>query len=130
MNPTYEIMIEPARKLLRVTLSGFFEERDVESLEAAKIAALGRLGLAPNQHLTLVDVSSCKLQPQDVVRAVQSAINDPRYMAKRIAVVIGTSPARMQVRRVLLRDDAAFFDTTEAAETWLFQALETGQAAA
>jgi len=121
MSPTFEVTIDTARKLLRVTLTGFFDVQDVEALEAEKVLALRRLAVAPNQHLTLVDVSGCKLQPQDVFHAFQSAIGDPRYMAKRIAFVTGSSLARMQVRRMLLRDDAAFFDTIEAAEAWLFR---------
>ena len=121
MNPTYSMAIEPRRCLLRVTMSGFFALEDVAALEADRCRALDRLGCARNQHFTLVDVSACKLQPQDVVRAFQSALAKPRYMSRRIAFVTGSSLARMQVRRMLTRDDADFFDTVEAAEAWLFE---------
>ena len=121
MDPTFEISIEPRCGLMRVKLGGFFAVADVEALEFEKRAALVRLGMPANQHLTLVDVSECKLQPQDVFGAFQSAIADPRYMSRRIAFVTGSSLARMQVRRMLKRDDAAFFETVEQAETWLFE---------
>ena len=42
-------------------------------------------------------------------------------MSRRIAVVTGSSLARMQVRRILSRNDAAFFDAEEDAEAWLFE---------
>jgi hypothetical protein len=122
MTPTFTITIEPERKLLRVTLGGFFDLQDVIALENEKRAALLRLGCAQNEHLSLIDVSGCKLQSQDVVQAFQSAIGDKRYMSKRIAFVTGSSLARMQVRRMLERKDAAFFETVEAAEAWLFEA--------
>ena len=123
MNPTYEVTIEPRRKLLRVTLGGFFTVADVAALEAEKRAALVRLGCERNQHFTLVDVTACKLQPQDVVAAFKVAISDPRYMARRLAFVTGSSLARMQVRRMLTRDDANIFDTCQKAEAWLFEPI-------
>lgn len=120
MNATYAVTIEPHRKLLRVKLGGFFGVSDVEALETEKRAALVRLNCGRNQHFTLVDVSDCKLQPQDVFGAFQAAIADPRHMARRIAFVTGSSLARMQVRRMLRRDDADIFDSVAAAEAWLF----------
>ena len=121
MGPTFSVSIDPRCKLLRVRLSGFFQVDDVAALEVEKRAALARLGTAPNDHVTLVDVSACKLQPQDVFRAFQAAIADPRYMARRIAFVTGDSLSRMQVRRMLTRDDADFFDHVDTAEAWLFE---------
>lgn len=121
MSPTFSVTTDPARKLLRVILSGFFDLQDVAAVEVKKRAALVKLGCAQNEHITLVDVSACKLQPQDVVRAFKVAISDPRYMSRRIAFVTGSSLSRMQVRRMLDRDDAAFFDTVDAAEAWLFK---------
>lgn len=123
MNSTYEVTIEPRLRLLRVTLGGFFSLADVAALEFAKRAGLVRLGCSQNEHFTLIDVTACKLQPQDTVRAFQKAIADPRYMARRIAFVTGSSLARMQVRRMLTRDDAAIFDSVDAAEAWLFEPM-------
>ena len=120
MTPSFAITLEPARCLMRITLGGFFDLQHVAALENDKLDALIRLGCRPNQHYTLVDVSACKLQPQDVFHAFQAAISDPRYMSRRIAFVTGGSLARMQVRRMLARNDAAFFDTVDAAEAWLF----------
>jgi hypothetical protein len=120
MTPSFAITIEPRRKLMRITLEGFFALENVAELVAEKALALARLGCARNQHYTLVDVSACKLQPQNVVIAFQTALADPRVMSKRIAFVTGSSLARMQVRRMIARDDADFFDSVTAAEVWLF----------
>jgi hypothetical protein len=121
MDATYSVTIDPRRGLLHIELGGFFSLTDVEALEAEKRAALSRLGLPRNTHLTLVDVSRCKLQAQDVFRAFQSAIADTRYMARRLAFVTGSSLARMQIRRMTTRDDAKFFATIAEAEAWLFE---------
>jgi len=123
MDATFDVTIEPGRKLLRVSLGGFFALGDVAALEVEKRAALVRLGCGPNQHVTLVDVTACKLQPQDVVGAFQATIAEPRYMARRIAFVTGSSLARMQVRRMTTRNDAAIFDSVKAAEAWLFETI-------
>jgi len=123
MNPTYVMNIEPQRCLLRITMSGFFGLSDVSALETDRRNALARLGCARNTHYTLVDVSACKLQPQDVVRAFEGSLSDTRFMSRRIAFVTGSSLARMQVRRMIKREDSHFFDTVEAAEAWLFEPM-------
>ena len=121
MNGHFDITIDPARKLLRITLRGFFSAENVGEYLVAKNAALTRLNCRPNQHVTLVDVSASKLQSQDVVRAFQSTIADPRHQSRRIAIVTGSSLARMQVRRLLTRDNAGCFETIEEAEAWLIR---------
>ncbi|RYY28988.1 MAG: hypothetical protein EOP62_01335 [Sphingomonadales bacterium] len=123
MNPTYTVSIDRFRKLLRVSLGGFFSVSDVVSLERDKRAALADLNCGRNQHYTLVDVSACKLQPQDVVAAFQVAIADQRFMARKIAFVTESSLARMQVRRIVQRPDADIFTTLAQAEAWLFEPI-------
>ena len=120
MDASYEITIEPERGLLRIVVGGFLSTEDLAGILAAKQAALVRLAMPPNTHLALCDFSACKLQSQDVVQMCRSAIADPRFMARRIVFVIGSSLARMQLRRMLVRDDAAFFETMAEAEAWLF----------
>lgn len=119
MPGTFEIAIEPLKKLLRVTLTGFLSVDNIGQYVAAKNAALARLGAAPNQHVTLCDVSKCLIQSQDVALEFQKMIGDPRYMSRRIAFVTGSSLARMQVRRLLTRSGGSCFDTVREAETWL-----------
>lgn len=123
MNARYTVSIDPELGLLRIALGGFFSVADVEAIEVAKKAALVRLGLPRNAHLTLIDVSECMLQAQEVFAAFQAAVGNPRYMAHRLALVTGDSPIRMQARRLLTRDNTAFFATAEEAEAWLFDTV-------
>jgi hypothetical protein len=119
LTPRFTVAAEPEHDLLRLTMGGFFGIDDVAKLSEARLAGLRQLRCAANQHRTLVDVSECKLQSQDVVVAFQKVIGDPRYTSRRLAFVIGSSLARMQVRRILTRAGAALFDNVAEAEAWL-----------
>lgn len=121
LTPHFSVTTDPALHLLRVIMGGFFGINDVARLaEAHRIARL-QLRCAPNQHLTLVDVSDCKLQAQEVVSAFQKMIGDPRYASRRLAFVTGSSLARMQVRRILTRPGTGLFDDVAQAEAWLLE---------
>jgi|UniRef100_UPI0035C96994 hypothetical protein len=120
MAATHDIRLDPVRKLLTLTLTGFFDVSQVAQIHAEIVGGIATLGCAPNRHLTLVDVSASKLQAQDSVAAFGAIIVDPRIMSRKLAMVVGSSLARMQVRRILLRADAECFDSVAAARLWLF----------
>ena len=121
MSPRFEITIDRQRGLLKIVLGGFFGIQDVAEYVDAKSIAIRRLGCKPNQHLTLCDVTACNLQAQEVVKAFKATLDDPRHMSRRLAVVVGDALARMQVRRILTRTDAACFQDSASAEDWLFR---------
>jgi hypothetical protein len=120
MTATHDIQLDPVRKLLTLTLTGFFDVSYVAIIREAIVEGIGKLGCPPNRHITLVNISDSKLQAQDSVAAFGAIIVDPRIMSRRLAVVVGTSLARMQIRRILKRDDAECFETVAAARLWLF----------
>ena len=128
MTAAFLIEAEPARHLIRLTLTGFMCCEEVERFGAEVRQAIGSLPCGINQHVTICDVSSFKLQAQTVVTSLQALIVDPQLMSRRLALVVGDSSARMQARRVLTRDNAKCFEDTAEAEAWLFSAEE--QAAA
>ncbi|HEX8302048.1 hypothetical protein [Sphingomonas sp.] len=120
MAPSYEISIDPARGLLRIIVRGFLSLDDLVDILAAQKKAVVQLGLGPNEHIALCDFSSGALQSQDVIQLSRAALANPSFMARRVAFVITSALARLQLRRMLVRDDAAFFETIEDAEAWLF----------
>lgn len=115
----YELCVDPLRKYIRITMSGFFGEGDVKSFVAARDAAHIRLRCAPNQHVTLVDMRGMQIQPQPIVELFKSVLANPTYRSKLLAVVVATSLARMQIKRATEHRDVKFFTTTEEAEHWL-----------
>lgn len=119
MSASYQISVDPDRRLLSLALTGFFTAGDAQEFVEDVRAAVTGLGRLPNTHLTLCDVSACKLQLQDVVAVFGGHIRDPRYRARRLAFVVGGSVAVVQVRRLLNRVDTAYFDNRAAAERWL-----------
>lgn len=123
---TFTVQTDPSRGLLLLTLSGFFNRCETLALRDARDAALAGLGTAPNQHVTLCDVSSCKIQAQDIVEVFATMLADPASASSRLAIVTGSSLARMQVRRLTRqRSGLAFFDARRDAEAWLFEESRT-----
>lgn len=122
MDAGYTINVDPARDLLEFTLTGFFAPEDVARFAADKKAAYARLTCPRNGHLTLVDVSDCKIQPQSVVDAFRQVLADPNHQARRLAFVTGSSLARMQVRRLAEHRALRYFEDRASARVWLFSA--------
>ncbi len=119
MKATHTIRIDPEKKLVDITLGGFFDVARVIQVAIDGKAAIDSLGLAPHEHLTLIDVSNFSLQSQEVVAALQSTFGNPRYASRRLAVITDKSLSPMQVLRFLKRDHAQWFDDRRVAEAWL-----------
>jgi len=129
MNAHYRITTDDARCLLRIELGGFFEADDLAALAAEKALAIGRMRCGRNRHVTLCDVSACKIQTGDIAEMFAGMIADPAFQSRRLAIVTGSSLARLQVRRMLERADAACFSDVASAEAWLFASTAAMRAA-
>jgi hypothetical protein len=112
-----------------MTLAGFFDLAAVARFDADRAGAYGKLRCAPNQHLTLCDASGMKIQTQEVVAAFVQLVGNPRYVSRRLAIVTGSSLARMQTKRTTDRENVAFFTDLPAARAWLFASDERSAAA-
>lgn len=110
---------DPARKLLRITLSGTFSLADVEQMDLERKGAIGTLKCGFNDHKVLIDVSRCDLSTPDVAEALQAAIGNPVFRAGQCAMVVASALIRMQARRVVNRPDMRFCASVAEAEAWL-----------
>jgi hypothetical protein len=124
----FQILPDAGRKLLRVHLSGFFSIEEVADFCVQAQAAILGMGCRSGDHMLLVDTRGCVLQSQPVVVAFGKLISEPRFVARRIAIVTGTVASRMQTRRILAHPAARLFDTPDEAEAWLLD--DTGCTAA
>lgn len=124
----FTIATEPARKLVRLKISGLLSVADVEEFYRQQRAAIQAMGCRLGDHLVLADLCDCPLQFQEVVAAFQKEMRAPTG-SRRLAMATGNSLARMQARRLAARDNAALFVTPAEAETWLFAADRADQAA-
>lgn len=121
MSARFHFEVDPARDLVRITMSGFYTARDIEAFLAARAAAHAKLECGHNQHLTLNDVRGMKIQSQDSVQAFQRMLADPAYRSRRLAFVVDQTLALFQLERALANRDARCFATVEQAEAWLFE---------
>jgi len=130
MQSEFNITVDPDRDLVRMTLRGFFEKADIERFLVARDKAHRELRCAPNQHATLVDIRDMKIQSQDIVAAFRNVLANPEHQSRRLAFVIASTLARMQVIRAVDEREARYFGTMEEAEAWVLDSAEQGRCAA
>jgi PhoPQ-activated pathogenicity-related protein len=127
MRATYSIHVEPWG-FLRFRLAGLFDQETFARFAAERRLAFVRLTCAPNAHLTLVDLNDFLLQPRLLADAFQQFVLAPDTRSRRMALICGTSAARLQVRRLIAsRDDIRLFADEASAMAWL---MESGAQAA
>lgn len=115
------LSFERDRQLIIAEMSGFLSIDEVMEFSRDEQALVEKMGLKSGEFYLLIDTAETVIQSQEVVAAFQTLITDSRYKAKRIAVARKGSLTRMQTTRILmLRDNAAIFETRDEAENWLF----------
>lgn len=120
MEPDFSFDVDPDRSLVRIWLSGFFSPANVAEFVKERDRAHRRLKCGPNEHVTLVDIREMAIQPQDSVAAFQQMLSSPAAASRRLAFVITRSLARRQIKRAASSRHAAYFESAEEAESWLF----------
>jgi hypothetical protein len=81
--------------------------------------------LRPN-YAMVIDVSACNIQAQDMIKAMgEHMAAMPK--ARAIAIVTGSSLARMQVRRLFTQPYARIVSTQEEALAWVKDGVEPVQ---
>ena len=120
MTGHYSIDVDPVRDLVHIRLSGFFDLATIAAFDRARRPAYARLTCGPNQQLTLCDISGCNLQSQEAVAAFRGVLAERSLFSRRLALLTGSSLARMQARRILDRDTVACFVEEADAMAWLF----------
>lgn len=122
MSANFHVEADPTRDLVRIRLSGFFTQDDIQAFLDARRVAHAQLRCGRNQHLTINDVTGMKIQSQEIVAAFRDMLSAPEYQSRRLAFVTGPTLARSQLMRTLVNRNAQCFDDYAAAEAWLFSA--------
>lgn len=120
MEARFSFHVDPARDFVHVVLAGFFSLDAVARFAAVRDVEMTKLRCGRNRHVTLVDIRDMKIQSQDSVNDFQRVLSNPQTRGRAIAFVVAQSLARQQALRVAAGRNAAWFDTMEAAERWLF----------
>ena len=121
-NP-HSVEVDPARKLVTLTMSGVISPEDAAWMAEEVRAAVRSLGDAVGQHVTLYDFSDVPVVPQATLEQLRETFRNPaiRHLwARKLAIVTTTALGRMQAQRVrAVRGDIELFDDREAALAWL-----------
>lgn len=124
MNARFTIAVDPARDLVRVSMSGFWDRDTIAGFVVDLRASHKRLRCGPNQFITINDIREMKIQSQDVVAAFHTMLSDPTIRSRRLAFVVASSLARMQLGRAISGRDADSFTDPAAAEAWALRSVQ------
>lgn len=119
MNATYSITADPARDLIRIKLTGMFNDDSIAGFLAARRIAHAQLRCGPNQHVTIADTREIAIQTQDMVTRWGAILADPSYRSRRLAFVTASTLARMQLQRAIGSRTAQVFTDMAEAEAWI-----------
>lgn len=127
MEPYFDIDVDVQRDLVLIRMGGFFGPEAIADFTTARNAAHARLQCAPNQHMTLTDVTDMSIQSQEMVMSFQALLANPTHRSRKLAFIHASTLARMQLQRAAASRDVAYFRTAEEAEAWLFDGQEQVQ---
>lgn len=119
----HNVTVDPARKLIILTMSGVISPEDGAWMGEEVRAAVRSLGDAAGQHVTLYDFSDVPVVPQATLEQLRETFRNEaiRHLwARKLAIVTGTALGRMQAQRVKeVRPDIELFEDRKAALDWL-----------
>lgn len=113
----YHIDADGRAQFVSVKLAGLLTVDEVNRYIADMAESFNREKITPG-YLLMIDTTEATLQTQEVVGALQQQIAKiPK--AKRIAIVNGSSLARMQIRRVMTQEYMRLCASRADAMAWL-----------
>lgn len=112
----FVVSADRAHRLVRVQINGPMSFDDIENYQRAEVAAVHQLGDISEGYDLLVDLSEYPIQSQSVVDAFHAIIIGKRLRANRLAIIASSTLLRMQLRRMIGRDDITFFANASEAE--------------
>ena len=121
MADKFEIVIEPQRGLLRITMRGHWDIETVRSYKAAVLAAVGKMrtaGCTPGELVALVDIRDAGAQSQEVIAAYKDDLQGPDLVPRRLATLVTSALFKRQVERIAIPNQRLFTDEVEALN-WL-----------
>jgi hypothetical protein len=118
----YTITVDAPQRLVQVALGGMMSLDE----SAAYIADLRRAIVTNHlsaDYAMVIDVSACPIQSQDMVAVMgQHMATMPK--ARSLAIVTGSSLARMQVRRLFHQPYARTVRTVAEGRAWVLEGVE------
>ncbi len=117
----YRIEVDAANRVVEATLGGLMSVEEVGAYigELRSTIAAWRL----NDYAMVIDVSDCPIQLQEMIRAMgEHMATMPK--ARALAVVTGSSLAKMQIKRLFTQSYARIVNTVEEGRAWVLEGVE------
>ncbi|HVF93462.1 MAG TPA: hypothetical protein VM900_04025 [Sphingomonas sp.] len=103
-------------------MTGFLSADQIDELRAGLVQAIASLNCPRGTHRSIFDIRACKIQSQDIVQALRGMSETRGAVAQRLAIVVGESLMRMQLRRIVSdKRLARTFDDVRSAEAWVLE---------
>lgn len=117
----YSIAVMAPAGLVEVTLGGLMTVEEVVNYIRDLKAAFVRHRL--RSYAFILDVAACPIQQQDMLQSMGAhMVTMPK--ARAIAVVTGSSLARMQIRRLFIQPYARITTNMADARAWVLDGIE------
>lgn len=122
---THRLEVDRPRKLVILEIREMLGPEDAAWVGEELRAAVRSFGDAVGQHVTLYDGSAVPSLPTATIDMLRQTFDNPAVRAiwaRKVAFVVKTATARMQVKRLQqVRPDFGLFDDREAAIAWLME---------
>ena len=117
----YKIGVDKENSIIAVTLTGLMALDEVDAYIAALKAAFAQYAL--QDYAMVIDVSGCPIQSQEMIRSMgEHMAMMPK--ARALAVVTGSSLAKMQIRRLFTQSYARIVTTVSEGHAWVAEGIE------
>jgi hypothetical protein len=113
------IDIDQAAGLVRVTGRGFWSPLHADHHFSRLDGVLRGIRMAGLRVRVLVDLREAAVQPAETIERISRATQEVYQPGDRVAIVVGSSLAKMQMRRIVRAANHDFFVSPSAAEMWL-----------
>lgn len=118
----YSIQVDTAHNVVEVRLGGLMPLDEVAAyiFDLKRTIDAHKLG---SDYAMVIDVSDCPIQSQDMIKAM-GAHMATMPKARSLAIVTGSSLARMQIKRLFTQPYARIVATTDQGRAWVISGTE------
>ncbi len=120
----FEIRFDEQASILHLRLEGHWNAATFAHFTATLLYQVTRLRLTRRAYVVLSDSSAFAVQSPAIAAAFDRVMqNDKVPRARAIAIVVGSTLNRLQIRRTIEAPNLRVFDSREKALEWLTEAL-------
>ena len=120
--PTYKIMLNPAKCLIRINFGGFWDPASFDEYDLARHRAfdtMAQRGCSPMKLKALIDVRNMLPQAQNILPRIESVRAELQRLTLRSAIIVESALLKLQGARLVTGDRIRMVRTEAEAMAWL-----------